>query len=295
MGDVKNGISLSHPKCYLSQPYQVAVLVNYNPDISYCGVMFLDKPSIIRGYTDCRNLSTIDIVWDKSPFDESLSIHDLKREYGLHGLHYVIMGPNPGDDYITCNLVRIDSIENRHSTSTEVTHSGVMLYSLDPRMKNIIIASYKRHFMSTQTDHFKSFTNLKALPRMCESHLAKTEDAGFIYPSVYSGYNIGRSTKDATMNFRIMPSISRIIINDPAVVVFWNDGTKTVGKCMNKDIFDPEIGLAMAISRKFYELLGFENPRGAFKQALKHAEDRSAKTKEKKERKQKLLNAAKEE
>ena len=90
-----------------------------------------------------------------------------------------------------------------------------------------------------------------------------------------------------------VPVITRCIINDPAVVVFWSDGTKTVGKCMNNDEFNPEIGLAMAISRKYYELIGFPNPRGAFKNQLKKAEDRSAKTKEKRERKSKLLEAAK--
>lgn len=47
-----------------------------------------------------------------------------------------------------------------------------------------------------------------------------------------------------------MPKIKNVIFNDPATIVFWADGTKTVVKCQDGDIFDPEKGLAMAISKK---------------------------------------------
>lgn len=45
-------------------------------------------------------------------------------------------------------------------------------------------------------------------------------------------------------------SIKDVIFNDPAVIVLWADGSKTVVKCSENDIFDPEKGLAMAISKK---------------------------------------------
>lgn len=45
-------------------------------------------------------------------------------------------------------------------------------------------------------------------------------------------------------------SIKDVIFNDPAVIVLWNDGTKTVVKCSENDIFDPEKGMAMAIAKK---------------------------------------------
>lgn len=44
-------------------------------------------------------------------------------------------------------------------------------------------------------------------------------------------------------------SIKNVIFNDPATIIFWNDGTKTVVKAENEK-FDPEKGLAMAISKK---------------------------------------------
>ena len=45
--------------------------------------------------------------------------------------------------------------------------------------------------------------------------------------------------------------ISKVIFNDPATIVFWKDGTKTVVKCGENDIYDPEKGLAMAVAKKF--------------------------------------------
>lgn len=49
---------------------------------------------------------------------------------------------------------------------------------------------------------------------------------------------------------RYIPDIKNVIYNDPATIVFWSDGTKTVVKCGEGDDFDPEKGLAMAISKK---------------------------------------------
>lgn len=46
-------------------------------------------------------------------------------------------------------------------------------------------------------------------------------------------------------------TIKDVKFNPPATIVFWSDGTKTVVKCQANDKFDPEKGLAMAISKKF--------------------------------------------
>ena len=45
--------------------------------------------------------------------------------------------------------------------------------------------------------------------------------------------------------------IKNVIFNDPATIVFWSDGTKTVVKCGENDIYDPEKGLAMAVAKKY--------------------------------------------
>ena len=46
------------------------------------------------------------------------------------------------------------------------------------------------------------------------------------------------------------PTIKNVIFNDPATIVMWSDGTKTVVKCGENDIFDPEKGVAMACMKK---------------------------------------------
>lgn len=56
-------------------------------------------------------------------------------------------------------------------------------------------------------------------------------------------------------NFKIpsmirKPVIKKVVFNDPATIVIWDDGTKTVVKCCEDDEFDPEKGLVMAISKK---------------------------------------------
>ena len=51
---------------------------------------------------------------------------------------------------------------------------------------------------------------------------------------------------------KAMNSITKVIFNDPATIVIWSDGTKTVVKCDERDEFDPEKGLAMAICKKHF-------------------------------------------
>ena len=51
-------------------------------------------------------------------------------------------------------------------------------------------------------------------------------------------------------NFYRVPEIKKVIFNDPATIVLWKDGTKTVVKAQDKEEFDKEKGLAMAISKK---------------------------------------------
>ena len=47
-------------------------------------------------------------------------------------------------------------------------------------------------------------------------------------------------------------TIKDVIFNDPATIVFWTDGSKTIVKCQEGETFDPEKGLAMAISKKMF-------------------------------------------
>ena len=68
------------------------------------------------------------------------------------------------------------------------------------------------------------------------------------YSDLYNRIISNRQTpKQKAMN-----SITNVIFNNPATIVFWSDGTKTVVKCDERDEFDPEKGLAMAICKKYF-------------------------------------------
>lgn len=72
--------------------------------------------------------------------------------------------------------------------------------------------------------------------RACRDQMAKG-----IFESVYkkkAGVQMGEA------------SIKRVIFNPPATIVYWSDCAKTVVKCNENDIFDPEKGLAMAIAKR---------------------------------------------
>lgn len=45
--------------------------------------------------------------------------------------------------------------------------------------------------------------------------------------------------------------IKRVIQNDPATIVIWSDGEKTVSKAVNEP-FDPEKGLAICVMKRVY-------------------------------------------
>lgn len=51
-------------------------------------------------------------------------------------------------------------------------------------------------------------------------------------------------------SYNLYGHIKNVIFNEPATIVFWKDGTKTVVKAMEGEAFDPEKGLAMAIVKK---------------------------------------------
>lgn len=46
------------------------------------------------------------------------------------------------------------------------------------------------------------------------------------------------------------PTVKKVIFSEPATIVFWTDNTKTIVKCGENDIYDPEKGVAMCCMKK---------------------------------------------
>ena len=58
------------------------------------------------------------------------------------------------------------------------------------------------------------------------------------------------STRHEQDNITYIPNVERVIYNEPATIVFFTDGTKTVVKCEEGDTYSKEAGLALAIAKK---------------------------------------------
>lgn len=54
-------------------------------------------------------------------------------------------------------------------------------------------------------------------------------------------------------NMRLRNLIKDVRFSGNRTIVFWSDGTKTVAKCADADIYDKEKGLMAAICKKFYD------------------------------------------
>lgn len=83
-------------------------------------------------------------------------------------------------------------------------------------------------------------------------------------------FSKGVSTMKNT-NKKPTPSnpIKQVIFNGPATIVYWKDGSKTIVKCQEGAVNDPEKGFAMAVARHYFcDILGMSRYDGIFKKYL---------------------------
>lgn len=91
------------------------------------------------------------------------------------------------------------------------------------------------------------FTGLVELPVFrCDFDVPLTID------SLKNPSQLIERTQNNMTHKTVMDTIRQVIFNPPATIVIWRDGSKTVVKCGENDIFDPEKGLAMAISKRAF-------------------------------------------
>ncbi len=72
------------------------------------------------------------------------------------------------------------------------------------------------------------------------------------------------------VSFMPIPMITKIVFNNPATIVFWADGTKTVVKCMEGQEFNEYYGVACAIMKRFF---GNNSKASAFVEKFKEEEE----------------------
>ena len=149
------------------------------------------------------------------------------------------------DVYLTDQLEPINAVLNNHGVKIETwfIRSDIacskMVWTtnrktLHARAKNIINSIY-----GVPNGSSKCWDELKTICALTDSE------------------PISKKNSKEAYNKRIFSEIKDIIINDPATIILWKDGTKTVVKCQNEDTFDPGTGIAMAILKKLYGNSGF--------------------------------------
>jgi hypothetical protein len=80
------------------------------------------------------------------------------------------------------------------------------------------------------------------------NHIPKDVFVEYSKNDVDGTHHLWRNFKNYTYG-RHIPSIKDVIFNNPATIIFWADGTKTVVECQDEP-YDPEKGLAMAMCKK---------------------------------------------
>ena len=63
---------------------------------------------------------------------------------------------------------------------------------------------------------------------------------------------INNNNYDQVNQKQLKLNIRKVIFNNPATIVFWLDGTKTIVKKADDEPWDPEKGLAMVIIKKYF-------------------------------------------
>lgn len=107
------------------------------------------------------------------------------------------------------------------------------------------------------TEHAKSAISKKIYlnPSDFERLMASKQAVlGYIQQDLSSAYDLQRFVYEmaCVTGYEKRPTlkIKKVIFNDPATIVIWADGEKTVVKCQNGEPYDPEKGLAMAITKR---------------------------------------------
>lgn len=53
--------------------------------------------------------------------------------------------------------------------------------------------------------------------------------------------------------------IKKVIYNNPVTIVFWNDGTKTMSKCLEGETYDKYVGLTNCLLKKLIGVKAIKN------------------------------------
>ena len=111
---------------------------------------------------------------------------------------------------------------------------------------------HKHELLNELADHiidghtyFIRFDNRVTTYPVSSEKVCQTRLKADIIPECLS-INIGQTRRP------YLPEPKTVIFNPPATIVYWEDGEKTIVKCMEGDEFNPEVGLAMCLAKYIF-------------------------------------------
>ena len=104
-------------------------------------------------------------------------------------------------------------------------------------------------YLSTQLSYDIRTRASVVLSKSDQRYFAQKLHAAYRYFRDGIDYRLGDKKKEAPKP-TMSDHIKKVVFNDPATIVIWEDGTKTVVKAQDGEHYDPEKGLAMAIAKK---------------------------------------------
>lgn len=146
-----------------------------------------------------------------------------------------------------CDTHGIEMFASRDFYSGERTKTT---FSISNRCWNIILEDYLPECVKVERMYegirIYILPYIQTNPYFMPSAKFDMKAERFVFDIINKEYNMGELKKVVNKSL----TIDKVIFNNPATIVYWTDGTKTVVKCGDNDTFNEEVGLALAFMKK---------------------------------------------
>lgn len=78
--------------------------------------------------------------------------------------------------------------------------------------------------------------------------------SSYVIPEVFVDWRLTSVSDNKNYSYvsPTLPNFKQVIFHNPATIIYWEDGSKTVAKCGKGDVFDKEKGVMVALLKKLY-------------------------------------------
>lgn len=158
----------------------------------------------------------------------------VEKHFNLpHWEDYLDEKPKDGLDVTMCRCVTQEELEKSHDELKKQIQISL----------NSIYGVPKKHDDRPDTMYYLASRGFGKTNWAAQQALAYCENDVKATRELYDQFRL-RAPKRPDI------TIAEVIFHDPATIVIWRDGTKTVVKAQDGEMYDPEKGLAMAICKK---------------------------------------------